>query len=55
MSTEEHQSALQIRHAELEGKLVAEMAHPNPDTGIIADIKKQKLRIKDKLADLVVG
>lgn len=53
MSTEEHKSALQTRHAELEGKLEAEMAHPNPDTGIIADIKKQKLRIKDELANIV--
>lgn len=52
MSVKDHVSALQTRHAELEAKLDQEQGHANPDDGVISDIKKQKLRIKDELATL---
>ena len=52
MSLQDHVSALRARHAELEAKLEQEQNHPHPDDTVIADLKKQKLRIKDELAQL---
>lgn len=43
-------SALKSQHAELEGKLEQETNSPNPDPVVIAELKKQKLKIKDELA-----
>ena len=44
--------ALARKHAELERQLAAESARPHPDTMTIAAIKRQKLRTKDRLAEL---
>jgi len=52
MSVEEHVSALRARHAELESRLDEEQGHAHPDDTLIAELKKQKLRIKDELASL---
>lgn len=41
---------LKARHAALETALDSEERKPHPDDLSIADIKKQKLRIKDELA-----
>ena len=43
-------SALQMKHAELETKLDNEENRPSPDAKLIHDLKKQKLRIKDSIA-----
>jgi hypothetical protein len=42
-------SALQLKHAELEGQLELENARPLPDDDLIHRLKKQKLLIKDIL------
>lgn len=52
MSVEEHITALKSKHAELEHLLDNENHRPHPDQSLISDIKKQKLRIKDELAQL---
>lgn len=52
MSAAEHIAALKAKHAELEQMLQDEVNHPHPNDVLIADIKKQKLRIKDQLAQL---
>lgn len=54
MTVSEQVETLKSRHAELEQILEAEIARPQPDQGIIAGIKKQKLKIKDELAQLTV-
>jgi len=43
-------SALQIKHAKLETKLDYEENRPSPDDDLIHDLKKQKLQIKDTIA-----
>ena len=52
MRVEEQVSALKSRHAQLEEILENEVARPHPDQGLIAGIKKQKLKIKDELVEL---
>ena len=42
-------NTLAARHADLEAKLATEESRPNPDTGVIASLKKAKLLIKDAL------
>ncbi len=45
-----HMSALQMKHAKLETKLDYEENRPSPDDDLIHDLKKQKLQIKDTIA-----
>lgn len=45
---------LKSRHAELEVILEEETCRPQPDQGVIAGLKKEKLKIKDELAQLTV-
>lgn len=45
-------SDLKIRHAELEGLLSTEDQRPHPDEGVVIEIKRKKLKIKDLIADL---
>lgn len=44
-----HIEALLARHADLESRIAAESARPQPDMGIIAELKRAKLKIKDSL------
>ncbi len=44
-----HAAALAARHAELEARLDAETRRPLPDAGILASLKKAKLRLKDAM------
>ncbi|GAB3437855.1 YdcH family protein [Insolitispirillum peregrinum] len=41
--------SLRMKHAELDEVLVAEARRPIPDPAMLADLKRQKLRIKDEL------
>ena len=50
----EQVEALKSRHAELEQILEDEVGRPQPDQGVIAGLKKEKLKIKDELAQLTV-
>jgi uncharacterized protein len=42
-------TTLSARHAALEAKLASEEARPHPDSGMVAQLKKAKLLIKDSL------
>jgi hypothetical protein len=44
-----HFSALEAKHASLDRKIADEQGRPAPDTSIIADLKKRKLRIKEEM------
>ena len=45
-----HLSALETKHNVLDRQIVAETHRPAPDTRILADLKKQKLRVKEAIA-----
>lgn len=44
-----HISALHAKHAGLEDRIRSENARPNPDTLLLASLKKQKLQVKQEL------
>lgn len=46
---------LRARHAELDRQLEEERARPMPDSGVVADLKRRKLAIKDRLASAETG
>ena len=52
MSDEELMKALKAKHSELENALESEISRPHPDGELVSSIKKQKLRVKDELAQL---
>ncbi len=45
-----HSHSLVARHAGIDRRLEEERRRPSPNTALIADLKKQKLRLKDTLA-----
>ena len=47
-----HQSALETKHAVLDQRLAQESQRPAPDTIMIAELKKQKLRLKQEIAQI---
>ena len=52
MLVKDHIEALQKQHAELKTELEDENNRLMPDMGAIADLKRQKLAIKDEIARL---
>jgi hypothetical protein len=52
MTTTEGLDQLKAKHAALEAKIDEENKRPLPNDGVIAELKKQKLRIKDQIAEL---
>lgn len=44
-----HLSALETKHAALDRRIEAELHRPLPDATMLADLKKQKLRVKEEL------
>lgn len=48
-------SALRTRHAELEHRLEREKNRPFPDNNLIHLLKKQKLQLKDNIAQELGG
>ena len=44
-----HVDALKMKHAGLQARLRAEQLRPAPDIAMIQQLKKQKLRIKEKM------
>ena len=52
MSLDSHIKELEAKHHALEAKIEQELAHPAPDDLAIAELKRQKLRIKDELTRL---
>lgn len=47
--THAHSDALTARHAGLDARIADESRRPSPDQLVIAQLKKQKLRIKESL------
>jgi hypothetical protein len=47
--------AQSARHAELEAEIQDELKRPQPDTVRLQALKRQKLRIKEEIADLING
>jgi len=47
-----HVSALEAKHAGLENRIMDETRRPAPDAALLAQLKKQKLKIKEELAEL---
>ena len=52
MIFDEAKSSLETHHAKLENTLREELNRPRPDHKTVAEIKKQKLRIKDELSGI---
>ncbi|NNC37064.1 MAG: DUF465 domain-containing protein [Acidimicrobiales bacterium] len=49
MALSAHLKELNNKHVKLDEKIQKEMKHPMPDTLRIAELKKQKLHIKEKI------
>lgn len=47
-----HQAALETKHAVLDRRIVEETHRPLPDAKLLAELKKQKLRLKEELSSL---
>ena len=45
-----HISALEAKHAVLDERITAESHRPMPDALVIADLKKQKLKLKEEIS-----
>jgi hypothetical protein len=45
-----HLSALEAKHATLDRKIASETQRPLPDQMIIAELKRQKLRVKEEIS-----
>ncbi len=52
MKVEERITALKVRHADLEEALQQENRRPLPNSGVLTDLKRQKLKIKDEIQRL---
>ena len=52
MAIEQRIEKLKADHASLETVIFEELHRPLPDDGLIINLKKQKLRIKDEIARL---
>ena len=52
MATTHSLDTLKAEHAQLENALEQEHNRPHPDDGLIADLKRQKLKIKDQIAEM---
>ena len=50
MTTQAHLDALKAKHKELEAKLADAVAHASSTDQELAEIKHEKLRIKDEIA-----
>lgn len=55
MTEESQVEVLNKRHAELDRQLENEQARPMPDSGIIAELKRQKLALKDQIKHAEAG
>lgn len=53
MATKAQMETLTKRHQELEAAIAAEVKHPAFDEFRVVELKRQKLRIKDQLEELL--
>lgn len=49
MALSAHLNELNNKHIKLDEKIRSELKHPMPDTLRLAELKKQKLQIKEKI------
>ncbi|MEM8703080.1 MAG: DUF465 domain-containing protein [Pseudomonadota bacterium] len=49
MSMQSHLEELERRHAEMKRKIEDALMHPSTDSLELADMKRQKLKIKDEI------
>ena len=47
-----HQTALETKHATLDRQIATESGRPLPDAQVVAELKRQKLRLKEEIAAL---
>lgn len=47
-----HLASLAARHAALDASLSAELKRPLPDAVVLARLKREKLKVKEQLAQL---
>ncbi|QFT30042.1 DUF465 domain-containing protein [Roseibium porphyridii] len=52
MSMQSHLAELERRHAEMKRKIEDALMHPSTDSLQLADMKRQKLKIKDEIERL---
>ena len=52
MSSQEQVEELRAQHQVLESSLDQEIHRPSPNLDVVTDLKRQKLRIKDRIAEL---
>ncbi len=52
MATKAQVNTLAKRHQELEAAIAAEVKHPSFDELRVVELKRQKLRLKDQIAEL---
>jgi hypothetical protein len=55
MTLEDRIMTLRAKHASLEEAIEQETRRPHPDDTVIAELKKQKLRIKDEIHRMSVS
>lgn len=47
-----HMAALSAKHAELEKRILNEARRPIPDDGLLNQLKREKLRLKQAIAGI---
>lgn len=47
-----HQMALETKHAGLDQRIAQEKSRPMPDALVLAELKKQKLKLKEEITGL---
>ena len=52
MAVQSHIDSLKSRHQEIDNEIRELMASSNLDTGIIGDLKRKKLQLKDRIRAL---
>ena len=55
MTIESHITELEEKHHRLEAEIQDELSHPSRDTLHLTELKREKLRIKDRLERLRFG
>jgi hypothetical protein len=45
-----HLNALEAKHAGLDRRIADEAQRPQPDQQVLAELKKQKLRVKEEIS-----
>ncbi len=52
MTTQDRVTSLQERHHTLDHLIKEEQSRPSPDDGMLHELKREKLKIKDQIAAL---